>query len=125
MAASLPYQEPDIVTILIQASFLLVLNITNFLLDRAVYCGLIGQIFIGVAWGIPGAKWLSTEAEETAVQLGYLGLLLLVYEGEGCQDIYSFFDYQRLTCLIRRTLDIFESSQGQLFLIFVHCCYWY
>ncbi|PNP39116.1 hypothetical protein TGAMA5MH_08968 [Trichoderma gamsii] len=81
MAASLPYQEPDIVTILIQASFLLVLNITNFLLDRAVYCGLIGQIFIGVAWGIPGAKWLSTEAEETAVQLGYLGLLLLVYEG--------------------------------------------
>ncbi|EHK43734.1 hypothetical protein TRIATDRAFT_284500 [Trichoderma atroviride IMI 206040] len=81
MAASLPYHEPDIVTILVQASFLLLLNITNFVLDRAVYCGLIGQIFIGVAWGTPGAKWLSTEAEEAVVQLGYLGLLLLVYEG--------------------------------------------
>ncbi|KAL6898812.1 Sodium/hydrogen exchanger [Trichoderma evansii] len=81
MAVSLSYHEPDIVTILIQASFLLFLNVINFLLDHAVYCGLIGQIFIGVAWGTPGAKWLSTEAEETVVQLGYLGLLLLVYEG--------------------------------------------
>ncbi|PTB44683.1 uncharacterized protein TrAFT101_003228 [Trichoderma asperellum] len=81
MAVSLPYHEPGIVTILVQASFLLLLNITNFLLDHAVYCGLVGQIFIGVAWGTPGAKWLNTEAEETVVQLGYLGLLLLVYQG--------------------------------------------
>lgn len=90
MAASLPYREPDIVTILIQTSFLLLLNITNFLLDRAVYCGLVGQIFIGVAWGTPGAKWLSTEAEDTVVQLGYLGLLLLVYEGEDCSGYLQF-----------------------------------
>ncbi|KAH0493246.1 hypothetical protein TgHK011_008160 [Trichoderma gracile] len=58
MAASLPYHEPGIVTILIQASFLLLLNIANFVLDHSLYCGLLGQIF-----------------------LGYLGLLLLVYEG--------------------------------------------
>ncbi|KAL7892904.1 Sodium/hydrogen exchanger family domain-containing protein [Trichoderma sp. SZMC 28014] len=90
MAASLPYREPDVVTILIQASFLLFLNITNFLLDRAVYCGLIGQIFIGVAWGTPGAKWLSTEAEEAVVQLGYLGLLLLVYEGGLSTSLKAF-----------------------------------
>lgn len=97
MAASLPYHEPDIVTILIQASFLLLLNITNFLLDHALYCGLIGQIFIGVAWGTPGAKWLSTEAEETVVQLGYLGLLLLVYEGEHRPEYeQSFTNFLRL-----------------------------
>ncbi|KAK4068412.1 uncharacterized protein Triagg1_7351 [Trichoderma aggressivum f. europaeum] len=81
MAASLPYHEPGIVTILIQTSFLLVLNVANFVLDHSVYCGLLGQIFVGVAWGTPGAKWLSTEAEQVVVQLGYLGLLLLVYEG--------------------------------------------
>ncbi|KKP07770.1 hypothetical protein THAR02_00158 [Trichoderma harzianum] len=81
MTASLPYHEPGIVTILIQTSFLLLLNVANFVLDHSVYCGLLGQIFVGVAWGTPGAKWLSEEAEQVVVQLGYLGLLLLVYEG--------------------------------------------
>ncbi|EWZ29047.1 Sodium/hydrogen exchanger family-domain-containing protein [Fusarium oxysporum Fo47] len=78
---SLPYHEPGIVTILIQTSFVLLLNVVNFLLDRTLYCGLLGQVFLGVAWGTPGAKWLTVEAEEVIVQLGYLGLLLLVYEG--------------------------------------------
>ncbi|KAH0529772.1 hypothetical protein TsFJ059_004480 [Trichoderma semiorbis] len=81
MAASLPYHEPEIVTILIQTFFLLLLNVANFVLDHSVYCGLLGQIFVGVAWGTPGAKWLSEEAEQVVVQLGYLGLLLLVHEG--------------------------------------------
>ncbi|KAH7018729.1 Sodium/hydrogen exchanger family-domain-containing protein [Macrophomina phaseolina] len=79
--ASLPYHEPGIVTILIQSSFLVVLNVTNVVLDNTVYCGLLGQIFIGVAWGTPGAKWLAESTEEVVVQLGYLGLILLVYEG--------------------------------------------
>ena len=82
MAASLPYHEPDIVTILIQSSFLLALNGVNWICDRALYCGLVGQVFLGVAWGAPGGKWLSDTAQETFVQLGYLGLILLVYEGE-------------------------------------------
>lgn len=79
---SLPYHEPGIVINLIQSSFLLLLNVVNFLLDRSLYCGLLGQVFLGVAWGTPGAKWLGVEVEEVIVQLGYLGLLLLVYEGE-------------------------------------------
>ncbi|KAL7932454.1 Sodium/hydrogen exchanger family domain-containing protein [Trichoderma chlorosporum] len=81
MTAFLPYHEPGVVTILIQASFLLVLNVANFVLDNSIHCGLLGQIFVGVAWGTPGAKWLSAEVEQVIVQLGYLGLLLLVYEG--------------------------------------------
>ncbi len=78
---STPYHEPEILTILIQSSLLLLLNVINFLLDKAVYCGLLGQVFIGVAWGTPGANWLGADTEEVIVQLGYLGLLLLVYEG--------------------------------------------
>ncbi|KAF2142848.1 uncharacterized protein K452DRAFT_357919 [Aplosporella prunicola CBS 121167] len=81
MAASLPYDEPTIVTILVHASFLLLLNVVNFLLDHSVYCGLLGQIFVGVAWGTPGAKWLAESVEHVVVQLGYLGLILLVFEG--------------------------------------------
>lgn len=80
-APSLPYHEPAILTILVQSSFLLVLNLVSVVLDRLVYCGLLGQVLVGIAWGTPGAKWLSSEAELVIVQLGYLGLILLVYEG--------------------------------------------
>lgn len=82
VTASLPYHEPGIVTILVLSSFLLLLNFVNFALDKIVYCGLLGQVFLGVAWGSPGAKWLDSFTEKVIVQLGYLGLLLLVYEGE-------------------------------------------
>ncbi|KAF2012618.1 Sodium/hydrogen exchanger [Aaosphaeria arxii CBS 175.79] len=79
--ASLPYHEPAMLTILIQTSFLLLLNIINAVLDKLVYCGLLGEVLLGIAWGTPGFKLLGLEVEEVIVQLGYLGLLLLVYEG--------------------------------------------
>lgn len=78
----LPYHEPGIVTILIQSSFLLILNVVNTLFDKLIFCGLLGQVFIGVLWGTPGGKWLGQGVEEVVVQLGYLGLVLLVYQGE-------------------------------------------
>lgn len=57
----LPYHEPDIITILIQSSLVLVLNLTNAVFDAFVSYGLISQIFIGAIWGMPGLSWLSTE----------------------------------------------------------------
>ncbi|RYP40850.1 hypothetical protein DL768_010571 [Monosporascus sp. mg162] len=86
-AASLPYHEPSIVQILILSSFLLALSAINSVLDRTLYCGLIGQVFIGIAWGTPGGKWLSAELENAIVQVGYLGLILLVYEGGASTSI--------------------------------------
>ncbi len=80
-AAALPYQDPPIKTILILSSFLILLNAINHLLDHLIYCGLVGQVLIGVAFGTPGAKWLDKGTEQVIVQLGYLGLILLVYEG--------------------------------------------
>ncbi|OHW90122.1 sodium hydrogen exchanger family protein [Colletotrichum incanum] len=79
--SSLAYHEPAITTIIILSSFLLLLNSVNYGLDNLVYCGLIGQVFLGIAWGTPGAKWLSEEMEHSIVQLGYLGLILIVFEG--------------------------------------------
>lgn len=79
--AALPYQEPTIETILILSSFLFLLNVINNVLDRLIYCGLIGQVLIGVAFGTPGAKWLHNGTEQIIVDLGYLGLILLIYEG--------------------------------------------
>ncbi|KAH0611350.1 uncharacterized protein H6S33_010615 [Morchella sextelata] len=80
-ASSLPYHEPSIVQVLILSSFGLLLNITNWALERSIYCGLVGQILIGVFWGTPLGGWLDPSIEAAVVQLGYLGLILLVYEG--------------------------------------------
>lgn len=80
-ASSLPYHEPSIVQVLILSSFGLLLNLTNWALERTIYCGLVGQILIGVFWGTPLGGWLDSSIEAAVVQLGYLGLILLVYEG--------------------------------------------
>lgn len=81
MASSLPYHEPSIETILIQSSFLIVLNAVSHVLDATIYSGLVGQILVGIAWGMPGGKILDSHAQEFIVQLGYVGLILLVFEG--------------------------------------------
>ncbi|THW74105.1 Sodium/hydrogen exchanger, partial [Aureobasidium pullulans] len=107
--AALPYHEPGIVTILIQSSFLLVLNGINWILDNAIYCGLVGQILIGVAWGTPGVNWLSEEVQDTVMQLGYLGLILIVYEGglsTSFASLWSNIYLSGLVALIGITLPI-------------------
>ncbi|KAL3264929.1 hypothetical protein ABHI18_000206 [Aspergillus niger] len=79
--AAFAYHEPSISTLLNQGGLLVVLNLINVCLDKLLYCGLIGQLFIGILWGTPGAKWLDTETERVIQQLGYIGLIMLVYEG--------------------------------------------
>lgn len=79
---ALAYHEPGIETVLIQTGFLLALNVVNTALDKIIYCGLIGQLFIGMTWGVPGGNLLELGVQKSIQQLGYLGLLLLVYEGE-------------------------------------------
>ncbi|EGC40880.1 Na+/H+ antiporter [Histoplasma capsulatum var. duboisii H88] len=75
------YHKPTILAILNEAGLLLVLNLINACLDKLLYCGLIGQLVTGILWGTPGAKWLSRDMETVIQQLGYLGLIMLVYEG--------------------------------------------
>lgn len=82
MTTSLPYHEPSIIQILTLSSFLLALNVVNAILDRTLYCGLVGQVLLGIAWGTPGGKWLASSVEHAVVQLGYLGLILIVFEGK-------------------------------------------
>jgi Kef-type K+ transport system membrane component KefB len=79
----LPYEEPGITTILSLTSFLLLLNIVRYIIDRLLYCGIIGEILIGIIWGLPvgGTSWLSQETQETIQSYGYLGLIGLVFEG--------------------------------------------
>lgn len=77
----LPFEEPDAITLLIYSSFLLFLNGLNYILNRFIFCGLVGQILLGVCYGVPGTNWLSKHSQETFMELGYIGLILMVYQG--------------------------------------------
>ncbi|KAF5871721.1 putative na+ h+ protein [Botrytis fragariae] len=85
----LPYEEPGIEVILSLTSFIVLLNITRYILDRLLYCGIIGQILIGIIWGLPvgGTAWLTKGYQETIQALGYLGLIGLVFEGGLSTDL--------------------------------------
>jgi Kef-type K+ transport system membrane component KefB len=79
----LPYGEPGITTILSLSSFLLLLNAIRYVLDCLLYCGIIGEILVGIIWGLPvgGTTWLSEGTQEAIQAFGYLGLIGLVFEG--------------------------------------------
>ncbi|GAW23471.1 hypothetical protein ANO14919_130300 [Xylariales sp. No.14919] len=76
-----PYHEPSLTELLIPSTFLLALNSINSVLDRTLACGLVGQVLLGTAWGDPGARWLSAGFQRAVSDLGYLGLVLVVYAG--------------------------------------------
>lgn len=90
--AAFAYHEPSIETVLNYTGFLLSLNIVNTCLDKLLYCGLIGQLFIGVLWGTPGAQWFDQDIERVIQQIGYLGLILLIYEGKCVQFPFYLLD---------------------------------
>jgi Kef-type K+ transport system membrane component KefB len=79
----LAYEEPGITVILALASFLFLLNALRYVLDRFLYCGLIGEILLGVIWGEPVGRtsWLSLGTQEAVQAFGYLGLIGLIFEG--------------------------------------------
>lgn len=64
-------------------------DLIQYILDRFLYCGIIGQILIGIIWGLPvgGISWLADGNQETIEALGYLGLICLVFEGRLNTDL--------------------------------------
>lgn len=47
---ALSYHEPDIILILAQSSFLILLNVVGSMIDHYFYCGLVAQVLLGMAW---------------------------------------------------------------------------
>jgi hypothetical protein len=82
MLSSFTYHEPSPSALLTLASFLYLLNLFEWIGQRVLSAGLLGQISIGIIYGSPLAGWLEGYWEEAFVAVGYIGLLLVVFEGE-------------------------------------------
>ncbi|WVR05474.1 hypothetical protein IAU60_002490 [Kwoniella sp. DSM 27419] len=81
MWSSFTYHEPSINSLLILSSFIYLLNLFGWLSQHVLSAELLGQILIGVIYGTPLAGWLDQAWQEAFVAVGYVGLLLIVFEG--------------------------------------------
>ncbi|KAJ6118273.1 hypothetical protein N7471_013740 [Penicillium samsonianum] len=77
----LPYHEPGTIDILIVVSFFFFLSLARWVSATAIQAGIIGQIAVGIIYGVPLANILEHHWQETFVTLGYVGLILIIFEG--------------------------------------------
>ncbi|RAH48959.1 cation:proton antiporter [Aspergillus brunneoviolaceus CBS 621.78] len=77
----LPYHEPGIVDILILISFFFILSLAEWASAKIIRAGIIGQIAVGIIYGKPLADILELDWQETFLSLGYVGLILIIFEG--------------------------------------------
>ena len=57
------------------------LNAIRVVADYLVHAGVVAEIALGIIYGSPLASLLPLEWETTFTALGYLGLILVVFEG--------------------------------------------
>ncbi|KAJ4285942.1 hypothetical protein N0V88_008203 [Collariella sp. IMI 366227] len=53
----------------------------KWLADKIIRASLIGQIIVGLIYGLPIANILARDWQETFLALGYIGLILIIFEG--------------------------------------------
>ncbi|KAH4108083.1 hypothetical protein HBH69_057080 [Parastagonospora nodorum] len=80
-APFLQYHEPGIVDILILVSFFTFLWISEYLSAKVIRAGIIGPIAVGIVYGQPLSDILHHDWQETFLYLGYIGLVLIIFEG--------------------------------------------
>lgn len=77
----LRYHEPDIIEILVLISFFVFLSALGWAFQKLTRASLIGQILLGILYGTPVGNILQTQWQETFMALGYIGLILIIFEG--------------------------------------------
>ena len=78
--SSVPYQVPSTPSLLTLSSFLYLINVADSLSAQWIHAGLIGPLVVGIVYGPQAADILSASLQSTLISLGYVGLLLIVFE---------------------------------------------
>ncbi|KAL2869075.1 cation:proton antiporter [Aspergillus lucknowensis] len=75
------YHEPGIVQVLVIISFFFFLSLAEWVSAKIIRAGIIGQIAVGIIYGKPLADILEIDWQHTFIALGYVGLILIIFEG--------------------------------------------
>lgn len=66
---------------MIIVSFFFFLSLAKWVSAKVIQAGIIGQIAVGIIYGVPLANILEHNWQETFLALGYVGLILIIFEG--------------------------------------------
>jgi hypothetical protein len=80
MPSTLPYNEPSIPLLLSLSSFIYILNLARELFN-VVHAGIVGEIVLGIVYGTPLTGILSLELEQVLSIFGYIGLVIILFQG--------------------------------------------
>lgn len=70
-----------VIQILVLISFFFFLSLAEWISAHLIKAGIIGPIFIGIIYGQPLANILDHTWQETFLAVGYIGLILIIFEG--------------------------------------------
>ncbi|KAG6917364.1 hypothetical protein DXG01_002829 [Tephrocybe rancida] len=79
-AMSSAYTVPHIPLLLTVSSFIYLLNVAEYFFSSIINAGLIGSLALGIIYGPEASDILPSYIQNTFIILGYIGLLLLVFE---------------------------------------------
>ncbi|TRM65089.1 Cation/H+ exchanger [Schizophyllum amplum] len=81
------YEAPEIPTLLTLSSFLYLNSAASSLLERLVHANLLGPLFVGIIYGPQVANIIPADALSTFIDVGYIGLLIIVFEAGLTTDL--------------------------------------
>ncbi|KAJ7768677.1 Cation/H+ exchanger [Mycena maculata] len=94
------YTTPEIPLLLAISSFLYLINVAETVFARFINAGLIGSLCMGILFGSEVADILPETVQSTFIVLGYVGLVLIVFEAGLSTNISLLFDNILLSCAV-------------------------
>lgn len=116
-ALTYPCIRPSTQDVLVLSSFLVVLQIARIISHKTLKVGIIGYIAAGVIYGAPISNVLLVTWQETFMAIGYLGLILLVFEGALFTEIGLVTQNFSLSTVCAMTGVLFPIGLSMLLLI--------
>ncbi|KAK0484938.1 sodium-hydrogen antiporter [Armillaria novae-zelandiae] len=99
----LEYTIPEIPVLFTFASFLFFINLAEGFANGLIEAGLLGSLVVGIIYGPEAANILPTDAQTTFQVMGYIGLLLLVFEAGLSTDMSLLYKNIWLSLLVALT----------------------
>ncbi|KZV75165.1 hypothetical protein PENSPDRAFT_647443 [Peniophora sp. CONT] len=98
-----PYEPPTIVEVLILSSYVYVLNAVGAIFETGIHADLVGYLVVGMVYGPPLGNIIPTAWLQCFTSVGYIGLILLVFQGGLVTDLYMILPNIALSLCIAVT----------------------
>lgn len=103
MSLGTPYEVPHLPLLLTISSFIYLLNLAEALLASLINAGLIGSLTVGIIFGPEVSNILPEYIQSAFIILGYIGLILLVFEAGLSTDVSLLYSNMLLSLVVALT----------------------